>query len=325
MMASQHVPVTRSILAAEALIPLIQKTYALNVKSCRLIKAFILHTYHIITDDDQYIFRVYPHRRRTKTAVMAELELLNYLRASGVSVSVPLATKEDQLLLTLIAPEGERLAALFTYAPGTPLSETSDMKNIHAYGGTLATIHQQTDAMPLALERPSLDFDRLITEPIERLAVTFPQRHHDWAYLREITPQLRHVIEAVAKEPSYYGLCHGDASSTNAHVTPGGQLTLFDFDFCGLGWRAYDVGTFLIDTSAKIAISFLSGYQEICALSDAEMAALPAFQAAQNIWLLGLRASYVNEWGLAFFSDHFVDGVLHNIKRYMTDINGKSR
>jgi hypothetical protein len=55
------------------------------------------------------------------------------------------------------------------------------------------------------------------------------------------------------------------------------------------------------------------------------MAALPAFQAAQNIWLLGLRASYVNEWGLAFFSDHFVDGVLHNIKRYMTDINGKSR
>ena len=26
-----------------------------------------------------------------------------------------------------------------------------------------------------------------------------------------------------------------------------GQITLFDVDLCGPGWRAYDIGTFVID------------------------------------------------------------------------------
>lgn len=315
MISGRRLPVTRSVLSADALAPVLEETYGFNVSRCRLIKAVVLHTYYVIAENGQYIFRVYPYGRRAKSAIIAELKLLNYLDAQNVPVSVPIATKTDRFLVPFAAPEGERLAALFTYAPGTPLTETSDMDHIRVFGRTLADVHRVTDTIPFAVDRSPLDFNRLVIESIDRLADTFPQRRQDWAYLREIAPHLRDVTEALGTEPPTYGICHGDASSGNAHVTADGQVTLFDFDFCGPGWRAYDVGTFLIDTTDEVAEAFLAGYQEVRAIDPEELAALPAFQAAQNIWMLGVRASYVNEWGLAFISDRFVDSVMSDIRQ----------
>lgn len=318
---AQRLPVTRSVLSADALVPLLQEAYAFNVRSCRLIKAFVLHTYHVVTDDKQYIFRIYPHGRRTRIAILAELRLLNYLEANSVPVSIPVTSAADQLLLLLPAPEGKRWAALFTYAPGTPLTEISCAGNIRAYGRALGMVHRQFDKIPFTVERSPLDFNRLVAEPIKRLAATFPQRQRDWSYLREWAPRLEEAMQMLGREPPCFGICHGDAASANVHVTADGQLTLFDFDFCGPGWRAYDLGTFLIDTTDEVAEAFLAGYREIRAIDPKELSALPAFQAAQNVWLLGLRASYVNEWGTAFFSDRFVDSVLAAIRQNLAKLD----
>ena len=98
-------------------------------------------------------------------------------------------------------------------------------------------------------------------------------------------------------------------------MTVEGQITLFDFDLCGPGWRAYDIGTFLIDDPEAIAEAFLEGYQGVRLLSAMEQAAIPLFQIAQSIWVLGLRADYMNEWGSAALSDRLVNNVLAFIKQ----------
>ena len=125
---------------------------------------------------------------------------------------------------------------------------------------------------------------------------------------------IRPRLAALPTSPPHYGYCHGDAGANNAHIADDGQVTLFDFDFCGPGWRAYDVATFINGESAEVEQAFMAGYAAVRMLADEELAALPLFQIAQSIWLLGLRASYINEWGEIYFADNFVGYILADIK-----------
>ncbi|MEZ4679171.1 MAG: hypothetical protein R2932_33630 [Caldilineaceae bacterium] len=55
-------------------------------------------------------------------------------------------------------------------------------------------------------------------------------------------------------------------------------------------------------------------------LTAAEQACIPAFQVVQNIWVLGTRANYVNEWGTTHFSARLVNHVLAFIRKTMDRI-----
>jgi Ser/Thr protein kinase RdoA (MazF antagonist) len=142
-------------------------------------------------------------------------------------------------------------------------------------------------------------------------------RPADVTFLQQAIEQARPVITALPTDTPFYGFCHGDVNSANVHVSADGALTLFDFDFCGPGWRIYDVATFLINTPAELADAFLEGYQELRPLDPQEVAAIPAFQIAQHVWLLGIRASYLNEWGMVHFTDRFIDTVLASIRHFL--------
>jgi len=134
---------------------------------------------------------------------------------------------------------------------------------------------------------------------------------------RQHCGQLPRAVPLARTESPYYGLCHGDAGSANAHVTADGRLTLFDFDMCGVGWRAYDIATFLIDEPESIAASFLEGYTAVRALTDTELASLPLFQIVQSIWVLGLRADYINDWGSSLLSERLLNHILSFITHTM--------
>jgi Ser/Thr protein kinase RdoA (MazF antagonist) len=315
-----HFPIARSVLAADALPDVLQTAYGLRVTRCRLIKAVVLDSYLVETADDHYLFRVYPHRRRTRSAILSEIDALLYLHEQGVSVSIPIAQKRGRSLLSLAAPEGERMAALFSYAPGKPLSQCATPASVQAYGRLLAQVHQVGETIPTPLVRPALDVACLLEHPMAYLETALAHRPDDVTFLQQVIEQVRPVMTALSTDPPLYGFCHGDVNSANIHVAADGTLTLFDFDFCGPGWRVYDVATYLIDTPSDLSDAFLAGYQEIRTLEAEEVAAIPSFQIAQHIWMLGLRASYLNEWGLLHFSDRFIDNVLHFIRQTMTGL-----
>jgi Ser/Thr protein kinase RdoA (MazF antagonist) len=310
-----YFPILRSILAAEALAGVIEDAYGLTNVRCRLIKAVILDTYLVQSAAGLHIWRVYPAQRRTLAEIRAELEWLHYLQDQGAAVSVPLPQANGDYLLALPAPEGARYAALFTYAEGEPLSQHQEPSAVRAYGRALAEVHAIADSLPRLLARPTLDLEWLIERPLEELAQLWGRDSEKWLYLRGVADRLQPVIAALPLSAPHYGLCHGDAGSANAHVAANGNLTLFDFDFCGYGWRAYDIGTFLSGEPAEITQAFLTGYQTVRSLAQDELDTLPAFQTAQSIWMLGTRASYINEWGTTHFTERFVTHVPDFIKR----------
>jgi Ser/Thr protein kinase RdoA (MazF antagonist) len=176
-------------------------------------------------------------------------------------------------------------------------------------------VHVIADTLPRLPLRPPLDLVTLLDQPLAGLATAFAERDADWTILRQVADAIGPQIAALPTEPPYYGLCHGDAGSANAHVTDEGHLTLFDFDMCGVGWRAYDIATFLIDEPEPIATAFLEGYAAVRAISDAELASLPLFQIVQSIWVLGLRADYINDWGSSSLSER----LLNHILTFITD------
>jgi Ser/Thr protein kinase RdoA (MazF antagonist) len=71
----------------------------------------------------------------------------------------------------------------------------------------------------------------------------------------------------------------------------------------------------LIDEPEAIGQAFLEGYESVRALTALERASIPLFQILQSIWVLGLRANYVNDWGNAALSDRLVNNVLTFIKQ----------
>jgi Ser/Thr protein kinase RdoA (MazF antagonist) len=117
---------------------------------------------------------------------------------------------------------------------------------------------------------------------------------------------------------------HGDVIPSNAQVTPAGEVALLDFDFCGYGWRAYDVATYLgevrfWDAPPAVAAAFLAGYQEIRQLAGWERAALPVLEAARHVFGLGIPALHVDEWGSAYLSDRMIDGLLGAIRQSLAE------
>jgi Ser/Thr protein kinase RdoA (MazF antagonist) len=307
----QQAPVLRSIFAPEALTSLVESAYGLPEIRLQLIKSVILDTYRVWSGSDSYILRIYPAQRRTLSAINAELEFLSYLCAHGAPVSIPVVQSHGERLLALDAPEGIRYAVLFTYAQGAPLGE--NLAAIQTYGRALAHIHRIADDWRPTHGRPALDLAFLLDRPLAHLG-NYGQRGSDWAFLQQVADVIRTRIAVLPVEAPQFGYCHGDAGVGNAHVAADGQVTVFDFDFCGPGWRAYDLATFLSGESSAVVEAFLNGYQGVRRLAVEEHSALPLFQLAQAIWLLGTRASYINEWGEIHFSDRFIDRVLEGIR-----------
>ncbi len=242
---SRCIPVQRSILSAEALAPIVAQTYGLDRVRCQLIKSAMLDTYQILAATGPAILRIYPAQRRTETAILAELDVLARLHAAGLAVSTPILQLNGEQLLAVQAPEGVRYAALFTFAPGQPLSQQCTPPNARLFGHTLAQLHAIADTLAHPLARPPLDLSTLLDRSITALDHVFGQRTADWVWLQQVATTVRSHIAALPTEPPWYGLCHGDAGSANAHVSADGCLTLFDFDMCGVGWRAYDIAAMM--------------------------------------------------------------------------------
>jgi Ser/Thr protein kinase RdoA (MazF antagonist) len=118
-----------------------------------------------------------------------------------------------------------------------------------------------------------------------------------------------HLPRIPAQSP-YFGICHGDPNAGNFHVNEDGALTLFDFDQCGYGWRAFDIGKFFScilghARRADIEQAFLDGYQSRRELSGEELAAIPWFVKLAQIWVMGINADNADYIGHKWMREEY--------------------
>jgi len=245
-------------------------------------------------------FKIYARKDIDKGAIEAEIEIVNHLLQSGLSVAYPIARENGQYILPINTPEGTRYGVLFSEAEGIPCNnDMLDERETIKISSLISNMHTMLDAIPTSPKRWKLD-DRLFLDQSIEILENYHSfnPHFDLHFLKDVVKELKEQIQAKAKSWNW-GLCHGDIYTGNIHRRNDGNLTIYDFDFCGYGWRAYDVSPFLgmfgdgtreevVDKRKRQLDYFLRGYKNAGGLSDSEIEAVfKIFVPFRRIFNLG--------------------------------------
>lgn len=239
-------------------------------------------SYAVEIEGVRYALRIYGHARwyiGGPNDYRFELGLLNHLRGEGVPVSVPVPRRDGELLGRLTTAAGDRYVSMFSWAPGTPgHTDTLTKRQARTIGQTLAAIHTAADQYQPepGHGRYTLD-ERTLLDRFVRLLQ--PSLRHDdpgdAAFIRAGVADIRRRLRAFDPGPGGWGIVHGDVQPLNHHLTDDGQITWFDFDLCGYGWRAYDIAYYYTRIPEPLRASVIDGYESIRPLNDTEHEILP--------------------------------------------------
>jgi len=296
--SSEVFPVIYSTLACDALVTRVLPFYEIeSILDCQFWHGGLSDVYVVETSAQPYILRVSHCYWRSKSDVQFELELLDFLRSHHISVTFPLRTRDGQLAVEIDALEGKRYASLFIYAPGEVAIGDLNPTQAHKLGETLANLHQVAAEFHSSTYRQPLTLDYLLDDSLQAIAPFLQHETQDLAYLVETINEIKTKLQNFPNHFPFWGICWGDPHSGNAHFTADNQVTLFDFDQCGYGWRAFEIAKFLhrslsTGISPSVRGAFLSGYQAVQAITEIEALALQMFTQTAHIWVWAISLNY---------------------------------
>ena len=302
-------PVLYSTLDPHAIASRILSRYDIGtVKTCEFWCRGVSDVYLIETDLASYVLRLSHWGWRSQIDIDFELALLDFLRQRGLPVAYPLRTDSGKLSIAIQAPEGDRYAVLFTYAPGTvPVGDLS-IRQATKLGEAVAKLHQAGLEFDCEIRRQPLTLDYLLDQSWAEISRFLKGNDRD--YIEKTIAQIKLELKELPRSSPYWSVCWGDPHSGNAHFTEADQPTLFDFDQCGYGWRSFDLGKFrqvALSTgiSRRVRESFLQGYQSINPLAEFELAAVSALTQAAHLWVWSISLSYALRHNYSRLDDWF--------------------
>lgn len=312
-------PVTYSTLSTDALAAWIEAGYELGaVAACRFLHRGLNDSYLVEAAGGRHVLRVYRAGWRTADEIGYELTVLEYLARKGVPVAHPVRRRDGAAVAWLPAPEGARAAVLFIHAPGRELDGSDE--DCRCYGRAVASVHSATDDFATEHARFALDLDHLLTAPMAAIRPFLRHRPADLDAVETIAAAVARRIAALPVGEMDRGFCHGDFHGDNAHID-GVTVTLFDFDCCGPGWRAYDIAVFRWrwgddEAGDRRWAAFLEGYRSVRPIGQVDLAAVPLFVIARAIWLRGLHAANTADWGRSWLNDGYWDRLLKGLREW---------
>lgn len=305
----ETIRVVRSFVDAQALADVIARAYGFEGPvSCKLFSKMLRtqdNDHYLVktSSGDKFVARLYQmgtRLERGESDYLYELDWLNFLEKEGLPVSYPIARADGRFLGRLQAPEGMRYFALFSLAPGTPMSLENE-EHLYIVGREMARIHKASNGYEVKHKRHPLDLEFLVDKPVERLQHYWDEEvgHKEDLELllisaQEAKDQILALIDNEQYTPDAWGPIGGDFHNGSVFFDGQDKPTFFNFDWCGTGWRAYDIAAFLHNTdlihqrSAEKAEAFFAGYYSERPLSENEHEAIAPFLTIRRIWLTGL-------------------------------------
>lgn len=270
---------------------------------CRFYVSSLHDNYLIENAGHKYMLRLYRSDWRSEEEALFELELLDFLQERQAPVAGPLRTQAGTLAVALESPEGQRLAALFQYAEGRAPEAAITPEECRLLGSEVARVHHAAESFTTSYTRPLLALPHLVDEPIELIAPYLNAEAR--VYLEGLQSRLHRAWPDLPREAGVYGPCAGDINCRNFHITAGRKITLFDFDQCGYGHRVFEIAKFASSihhhrTKQALVEAFLTGYQQVRKLGEAELFAMPYYEMASVIWVLGIAVKNVSRIGYKY-------------------------
>ncbi len=329
-MSGQYFPVRSSILDEDALVNRVLSRYSFGEAiKCRLFRRSMSDVYIVRTKEAEYYLKVYRDDRNSKESIEAEVSFLNDLLDHRISVAVPVKNCYSDYLNEIAAPEGKRYAVLFHAVTGDEPIETN-LEHSYDFGKLTGRIHNCADGLGKQYSRRHLDEKYLIEDSIGYMEPYLHGRKQDMDYLSKFGSDLISELHSLLnKETPEYGICHGDLHTGNARYNSNGELTLFDFDSFGYGWRAIDMGVYLVsydwmDLSRegkskkdRFWNMFIEGYNKERLLSENELMAAQLCLPIRHFELMGITIRYWSQIdGISWITDDYFNRHVNWFKKW---------
>lgn len=314
-----QLPIIKSFVNPIALDGLIEQNYDLPGVRSQLIKATMRDVYHVRTPTAQYVAMLYP-AHRTANHIRSELALMTFLSQKGMRTTPPIAQRNGDKLLAIHTPEGTRHLVMYAYVSGV-IYRRPTLPNIQQYAEAIARLHTLTNEFTFPYERMVYDVDTLIHHAMDVITDVLWHRPDVVEDLGDLAARIAPILATLPQTAPRFGVIHGDVIPSNAMFTPENIMTLIDFDLCGVGWRVYDVATYLNEIAywqmgEEAAIAFLNTYNKKLSLAPQDRELLPVFQIARHIFEISNAALHIDVWGREFgLSDHILNGIMANVNR----------
>ena len=306
-----NLEISQSTPTAAAIARVVQANYSLGeVVAGEFLRRSFNQVYRLTLADGLHVVaRLCAERPRGEPHLAFEADVLQHLRARGCPVATCLRTRTGEVAHRVQLPEGERALMLFEHLDGASTGDQPE--RIQAFGRGLAQLHAAGEGFASSASHYTLDLDYLLMRPLQHL-LRAP------TLTAELRPQFEALGQRLHDRILALGeltqvLCHGDAHSDNNFVTARDDGTLqavfFDFDETGPGYLAYELAVYpwwlhprsvdgvLSDKSQARWGHFITAYQALRPLGEADRAALAPFMAVRQFWLLGEYAGRVPVWG----------------------------
>lgn len=134
------IPVIHSIPSGDALITTVLPNYPIGkAHTCLLYKRGLNDTYLVETERKRYILRIYRKGWRTKEEIDFELDLLAFLHSINQPIAYPIQRQDGSCTTEIPTPEGNRYAALFSYAPARAVNEIDSEQKTRSYSSDICS------------------------------------------------------------------------------------------------------------------------------------------------------------------------------------------
>lgn len=307
-----------SRLSSQAMGSLVAMHYDLpEFWNCRFYVLGLHDNYLIESSTQKYILRLYRNDWRSNEEVNFELDLLAFLSSQCDLVASPLLSKTGGKFFVIDSPEGKRAAALFKYADGYAPENNISIEESTLLGTAIANIHRISNTFSTPHHRPILDIPYLLDDSLIAIAPFLDVDAR--TYLGDLQSRLKDNLAGLSKELHVFGICIGDVNPSNFHINENKQITVFDFDQCGYGYRAFEIGKYIssihyVKRKQEVAHAFIDGYQQIFKLSKAELEAIPYFEMLAVIWVLAINVYNAERTGHKFLEKTFWDRRVNILK-----------
>lgn len=303
--------IAQSTPTAAAIARVVQAHYPLGeVVGGEFLRRSFNQVYRLTLADGRHVVaRLCAERPRGAPHLAYEAEVLQHLRARGCPVATCVPTSTGEVAHRVRLPEGERALMLFEHLDGATTGDPPE--RIEAFGRGLAQLHVAGEGFASRASHYTLDLDYLLMRPLQHLLRAPTMTTELRAPFEALGRRLHDRILALGDLTRV--LCHGDAHSDNNFVIPRDDGTLqaafFDFDETGPGYLAYELAVYpwwlhprsvdgvWSDKALARWGHFISAYQAVRPLGEADLAALAPFVAVRQFWLLGEYAGRVPVWG----------------------------
>lgn len=321
MSAVPQIPITHSILRADALAEVIAKAYDLGGPvHCELMARGVNDIYLVRAAGTRYAARVLRHKFRTEDQVRYEMDLIRFYGAQGIGVSAPQATRQGETFVPVQALEGTRYLTVFSWAPGGPMAHACPPEDARRLGATVARMHLAAAdfAAPATVVADTIPSFR--TKAPALMAMV----GGDSAAGRLYTDLLEKAIDRLEALDLPRGACHGDIHTHNVFRAADGALTFIDWDNCGEDFFAKELMHFIwrneyLGVNSALNDAFLAGYESVRPFSTEERAQLPFFLTVRHLFILCGMAGMINVVGRSAI------GYQHQLSRFYDLIQEPAR